>query len=160
MNRGGRLPSHSKKRRSEIPDRRRLVQRVLRRDGHRCQFYRHLDGATVPADEIEQFERSLPPGCARYDSLTEHDVHEIIARDVWKDGYLVDDNCVTLCRAHHDWVTTHGRWAAMLKLHGFSWDVPGRYPNGDRAQNATSDATRPAAESATTEAPSGEPDPF
>ena len=53
------------------------------------------------------------------------DVHEVIPRSAWRKGYLVDDNCMLVCRDHHDWIDNHPEQdgpAHTLGLHGFSWE--------------------------------------
>lgn len=52
------------------------------------------------------------------------EVHELIPRDAWRDGYLIDDNCVTLCADHHRWVTNNPDDAHKIGLHGYSWERP------------------------------------
>lgn len=45
------------------------------------------------------------------------DVHEIVPRSVWRHGYLEADNCVLICRAHHDWIGANPAAAERLALH-------------------------------------------
>lgn len=45
------------------------------------------------------------------------DVHELVNRSAWRAGWLVPENCVSLCRRHHDWVTTHPDEAREVGLH-------------------------------------------
>jgi hypothetical protein len=52
------------------------------------------------------------------------DVHEIIPRSAWSDGWLRVTNCVLICRAHHQWVDDHPDLAREVGLHGSSWDRP------------------------------------
>ena len=52
------------------------------------------------------------------------DVHEIIPRSAWAKGYLVDENCILVCRRHHDWIGDNPAAAHELGLHGFSWERP------------------------------------
>lgn len=52
----------------------------------------------------------------------ELDVHEIIPRSVWKKGYLVIENCLLVCRAHHDWIDDNPEDARELGLHRYSWE--------------------------------------
>lgn len=92
----------SKKREAEILARRAVVQKVKWRDR----------------------------GCRAKDVVTEvrcsgpMDVHEIIPRSVWRAGYLDPDNCLYICRAHHDWVGDHPDEAHGYGLHGYSWETP------------------------------------
>jgi len=50
------------------------------------------------------------------------DVHELIRRAQWADGIYDPDNCVTVCRQHHDWITTHPEEAHQLGLARWSWE--------------------------------------
>lgn len=81
----------------------RLVEQVKDRDGHRCR-----------AERIVPQVRCEGP----------LDVHEIIPRSAWRDGYLVAKNCLTVCRKHHDWIGDNPTEAHRLGLHGFSWQAP------------------------------------
>lgn len=49
------------------------------------------------------------------------DCHEVIRRGQWRAGYLVLDNCLTLCRRHHEWVGSHPSEAVELGLAKWSW---------------------------------------
>lgn len=98
-----RLSPVSKKRELEAAERTIVRLRVLARDGRCC-----VAGALVPS-------------IACRGPL---DVHEVIPRSAWREGYLVDDNCVTICRAHHDWVGDHPEAAHGFGLHGYSWERP------------------------------------
>lgn len=53
-----------------------------------------------------------------------NDVHEIIPRSVWRKGYLVAENCVLVCRAHHDWIDNNVDDAHDVGLHGYSYERP------------------------------------
>lgn len=101
---------HAKKKR---PLRAAVVERVLARDGEMCQAIVHyLNGnTTIPRFVIVECRLPL-------------DVHEIIPRSVWPDGELVEDNCVTVCRAHHEWIDSYLDDAEKIGLHGRSWDRP------------------------------------
>lgn len=101
---------HAKKKR---PLRAAVVERVLARDGYMCQAIVHyLNGnTTIPRFVIVECRLPL-------------DVHEIIPRSVWPDGELVEDNCVTVCRAHHEWIDLYLDDAEKIGLHGRSWDRP------------------------------------
>lgn len=115
------VPYRSSRREDERPLRLRLVEVVLERDGHRCRA-----------------ERSVPQ--VRCEG--ELDVHEIIPRSAWRDGYLVLWNCVSVCRKHHDWIGDHPTEAHRLGLHGWSWEAPTRrrylpdHPRGGVHQRA------------------------
>ena len=122
----GRLPAiaqevnrYSKRRAAQIPERKRIVEQALARDNYRCQWFRFIDGHPFDSTEVA----TLPLGC----SYGTPEVHEIIPRDAWRDGYLVLDNTICLCAAHHHWVTDHSKLAAKIGLHRYSWEVPGRY---------------------------------
>ena len=52
------------------------------------------------------------------------DVHEIIPRSAWPDGFLEVTNCILICRGHHDWVGDYPEAAAAVGLHGYSWQRP------------------------------------
>lgn len=95
------LKSVGRKRRSKQAQRAALVQRVLYRD-QRCQFNLRValygDTGTWPSQ----------------DHAGPLDVHEVIPRSVWPDGELVDDNCVTICRLHHQWVDDHPNDAVFV----------------------------------------------
>jgi len=86
----------SAKRRSQIPERQALRERVLERSS-RC-------------------EANLDTICSYHAT----DVHEIKTR-ARGGSILDDDNCVGLCRNCHRWITDHPAWALE---HGFmvhSW---------------------------------------
>lgn len=50
------------------------------------------------------------------------DGHEVIPRDLWKDGWLVESNVRLVCRASHIWITDNVADATALGLLGNSWD--------------------------------------
>lgn len=50
------------------------------------------------------------------------DVHEMIQRSLWRKGYLDQDNCRAVCRAHHDWIDDNSAVAHELGLLRHSWD--------------------------------------
>lgn len=52
------------------------------------------------------------------------EVHEVIPRSAWRDGELVESNCVLVCRLHHDLIGDNPAEAHRLGLHGFSWERP------------------------------------
>ena len=104
LKRGSRLPPESKKRSEEYDLRATVRDRVFRRDGWRC---RAKD--LVPSVRCD-------PGVL--------DAHEIIPRSAWPGGHLVEDNIVTICRAHHQWVDANPAAAAAVGLHGYSYQRP------------------------------------
>jgi len=107
---------YSAKRAAKRSLRAEVVAEVLARDNYRCVFLDRV--AQVYGLDYVPFAYPL-----RCDGPL--DVHEIIPRSVWRDGYLEPDNCVTLCRlAHHRWVTDNPADAYVLGLHDFSWSRP------------------------------------
>ena len=55
------------------------------------------------------------------------DVHERIPRSLWRAGYLEPDNCLLICRAHHDELERNDetlRRAHDLGLYGYSHERP------------------------------------
>lgn len=101
------LKPMSAKTRARLPERQTVRQQVLDRDGYRCQFWRHASYGMVPTSWL----------CS-----STLDVHEIIPRSVWPEGKYHPDNCVTLCRTHHQWVTDNPNAAALIGLHDNSWN--------------------------------------
>jgi hypothetical protein len=99
------LRPKSKKRLDEEAERERVKREVRTRDGNEC---------CVRARRLQTGVRCSGP----------KDVHEIIPRSAWKAGYLVPDNCIVICRAHHDWVDHNPDDAHDLGLHGYSWERP------------------------------------
>lgn len=81
--------------------------------------------------EVRQIVRSRDRACRAKGAVPDvHcngplDVHEVIPRSAWAKGYLVVDNCVLVCRAHHDWIDDNPDQAHELGLHGYSWEKPG-----------------------------------
>lgn len=115
MKRGGPLPKQSANRKRDERIRAKVLKAARVRDGNRCQFFEHLDEATISLRSA----RALPQRCFGH-----LDGQEIIPRSAWPDGWLVLDNVVMICRAHHDWI---GDWpddAEKIGLHGRSWDRP------------------------------------
>lgn len=96
-----RIRVRSAKRERETQQRRDLVQRVLDRDKRQCRA-----------------ARAVPEISCRGPL----DVHEIVPRSAWSAGYLVESNCIIVCRAHHDWIGEHPAEAHGYGLHGFSWE--------------------------------------
>lgn len=105
------LKPMSAKKRAKQAKRRIVVLRVMQRDGS-CRFRASVDASREPW-EYADFTCAGPL-----------DVHEIIPRSAWRDGDLEVDNCVLLCRRHHDWVGDHPTEAHELGLHGYSWERP------------------------------------
>jgi hypothetical protein len=91
----------SKKRARKAAERRKVVAEVIYRDGS-CQAAGRAPG---------------PCGGPL-------DVHEVIPRSAWADGYLEPSNCMVVCRSHHSWIDDHPKTAALIGLHGYSWDRP------------------------------------
>lgn len=96
------LPAESAKRKKQRPARDAVRAEVLHRDKG-CVARRYgLDGScSGPLD-----------------------VHEVIRRSRWSEGYLVVENCLALCRTHHRWVTEHDAEAKTLGL-SLSRPLPG-----------------------------------
>lgn len=104
------LPRISARKRAKARQRAEVVRQVRERDQHCQMFERWYHQGTG------SWYGSLDPMCAG-----PLDVHEIIPRSAWRDGDLDPDNCVLVCRRHHDWIGNHPLQAAELGLHGFSW---------------------------------------
>lgn len=108
MKRGRRPNPMSDRRRAELPDRHAVVEQAMERDRRQCQ-------AKV---------RGIVTEVRCWGPL---DPHEIIPKSAWRAGWLVLDNIIILCRAHHDWTEEHrGKDgpAHRVGLHGFSWERP------------------------------------
>lgn len=104
----------SKKRSALLPARRALVDRIHARDVI-CQLPRYwLRAGLLTVDYRD------PGQCSR-----RLDVHEIIPRSAWRDGWLVDTNCVLICGNHHHWIDNHPDEAHTIGLHGFSHERRG-----------------------------------
>lgn len=97
------LRQKSKKREDEEAQRAAVVKAVRKRDAWTCQA----------KDAVPEVHCSGPL-----------DVHEIIPRSAWRAGYLVVDNCILVCREHHDWIGDHPDEAHGYGLHGYSWERP------------------------------------
>ena len=95
------LKPMSGRRRGEVDARAALRRRVLARDRNRCQAH----------------ERGAPGRCWHPSDLKDLDVHEVIPRQAWSAGYLVDANCLAVCRRHHDWIDANHDEAVKLGLH-------------------------------------------
>lgn len=99
----GRAPRReSAKHKAEAQQRRAVVSAAFARDGRRC------------------VAKDIAPGWC--DGPL--DPHEVIPRSAWRAGYLVLDNVVIVCRAHHDWIGENPDAAHAAGLHGYSWQVP------------------------------------
>lgn len=97
------LAPMSAKRRGEIELRKQVRGQVMERDGFKCRG-----------------EGLLPGACSG-----QLEVHEIVPRSAWAAGYLVPENCLSLCsKTHHPWVTDHPAEAAAVGFHAFSWERP------------------------------------
>ena len=111
------LKPMSRKRRQSLEERADVREAVLERDGHTCQFYNYV--VDSPLWRMADLN-GVPARCSG-----DLEVHEIIPRSAWPAGWLVVDNCVTLCGgAHHPWVTDNPEKAHRIGLHGFSWERP------------------------------------
>lgn len=102
MKRTGRIKPRSDKREDERVVRDVVREQVARRD-IRCRAW-----------------QVLPGDCSGPD-----DVHELVRRGQWRAGYLDPDNCVLVCRHHHDYIGAHRDEAAAVGLHLQSWERPG-----------------------------------
>lgn len=93
----------SKKRRAQLVDRIRVRLDVVDRADGRCEA------------------RELIPSV---DCGGPMDVHEVIPRSAWPDGWLIAANCKLVCRRHHHFIDDNPDTARTLGLHGSSWDRP------------------------------------
>lgn len=95
--------------RAKRASRAHVVERVKARDGYECQAFLRV---------LPIMDRFVGPvTCAG-----PLDVHEIVPRSVWPDGELVDENCVTVCRRHHEFIDANPKLAREIGLHKYSWD--------------------------------------
>lgn len=101
------------RKRNEQLERSHVIRTVHARDV-RCQFLFWALQAKMD-DKIGKLEDPIP--CWNPEG-SGGDVHEIIARSVWPKGYLDPDNCVLLCRAHHEWLDAHRAQAEAIGLYG------------------------------------------
>ncbi len=101
MKRRSGLNPMSSRRRREQAQRTRVRDAVYERDGQ-CV------ARMIPV--VDLVEVRCPVLCGG-----PFDVHEVIGRGRGGD-YLDAENCVLLCRQHHDWVTTHPEGATRLGL--------------------------------------------
>lgn len=99
----------SRRRQSKADLRRAVREYVLARDLI-CQVHeRHLNGG-VHVGDLPKCDYSLGL-----------DVHELIRRSAWRDGIYHPNNCITVCRAHHDWIGANPERATALGLSLPSW---------------------------------------
>lgn len=102
--------------RSPLPRRRkRIKQRSIKAEA--SQLERDQVMIRVRKRDRTCQARGVPHICGK-----QLDVHEIIPRSAWPGGYLVDSNCVLVCRAAHHWIDDHPYEAHDLGLHGYSWE--------------------------------------
>jgi len=109
LQRRTRLKPLSPKRHAEQGARKLVEIMTRQRASDRCEFHHYY----------KLFIADVPITCAG-----PLDVHEIIPRSAWAQGYLDPTNCVALCRRHHAWVTDNPSAAHELGLHGYSWERP------------------------------------
>lgn len=121
LKRTGRLSHRSKKREEEAAERAIVRAHAYARDGWRCRM----------AGMGEFFPADVGPCRGPLDA------HEVIPRSAWRAGYLVLDNVVSVCRAHHDWIGEHPALAHDLGLHGYSWERPVTPPSHNGRTNPT-----------------------
>jgi hypothetical protein len=82
---------------------------LVRRRDVRCQFVYWVMQAKLDR-RIDQLEEPL--SCSPI-----LDVHELMARSKMRDAELDPDNCVLLCRAHHEWLDRHRDQAQAIGLY-------------------------------------------
>jgi hypothetical protein len=76
----------------------------------------------VKRKAVREFVLGRDGGCVARDKLPQIacsgvlDVHELVRRSQWRAGWLVADNAIVLCRAHHDWCHAHPLEARNLGL--------------------------------------------
>ena len=87
------LPPVSPRRKAERPQRDAVRAAVLERDGG-CQAAHLFDTPCVAP----------------------FDTHEVVRRSAWSGGYLVEPNCILLCRRHHEVATVNPLLAERLGL--------------------------------------------
>jgi hypothetical protein len=96
------LPTFSPRRKAAAPARRAVVAAVRERDGNRCQA-----------------AGLFPVGCGG-----RLDVHELVRRSAWSQGYLDEGNCVCCCRSCHTYLSEHPAEAQAAGMHLASWERP------------------------------------
>lgn len=92
----------SAKRRAQLAEERKLKERLLE-ENPRC----------VAEDLVLEVECRGPL-----------DKHELVRRSHWRAGAVVMENCVLVCRTHHDWIGSHPAKAVALGLAKWSTDAP------------------------------------
>jgi uncharacterized iron-regulated membrane protein len=95
-----------RKKKGKALARSQTVARVRNRD-RTCRFWYYVPPAPAKLHFTINTER-----CSGH-----LDVHEITPRSVWPDGDLNDENCVLLCRYHHDWLDHHRDTAELIGLY-------------------------------------------
>ncbi|HEY3484295.1 MAG TPA: hypothetical protein VGK49_02875 [Ilumatobacteraceae bacterium] len=95
------LRKMSAKRARLLKLRRAVRAEVLERDGFTCQA------------------REVLPDIACEGRL---DVHELVRRSQWSEGWLYAPNCKTVCRAHHEFVTARPEVGHAVGLVIWSWE--------------------------------------
>jgi len=109
------LSPMSRRERAKQTERTIVIALVKRRD-QVCQFSNRM---TALAGLGLGLDVGVPTDCAG-----PLDVHEVIPRSAWRDGELVESNCVLVCRRHHHWIDDHPSLAHEMGLHGYSWERP------------------------------------
>lgn len=116
------MKQESDKHKAEREERER-IKRVVRRRDRSCRarllYPEHIDSPDLDPEAAAAARQAWPTRCGG-----PLDIHEIIPRSAWRAGYLVPDNCVLICRNHHDWVDHWPDAAHVLGLHGYSWERP------------------------------------
>lgn len=81
-------------------------RRVLNRDRYECQAFTFFERADPAARELA-VDADFPAACDRH-----NEAHHLVSRRV-RALAAVDDNLVTLCDAHHDWIHDESPAAAV-----------------------------------------------
>jgi hypothetical protein len=105
VKRGGPINPQSPKRRSQQATRDAVIEAVLDRD-------RGCRGVGLIPNHV----------CGFIPGRKALEVHEVIPRSAWAEGYLVESNCVALCAVAHNWVDANPSAAHEVGLHKFSWE--------------------------------------
>lgn len=87
----------SKRRARDLRKRAKVVARVHERDG-----------GCVASGLVPEVRCWTPEG--------HRDGHELVKHGQWKAGWLEEDNVVSVCRAHHDWIEEQPAKAFELGL--------------------------------------------
>lgn len=104
----------SKKRAAERTARLALLERIAKRDGG-C--------VARPGGRFD-----LGTACSTIPGRYAFEGHELVRRSQFAGGHLVDDNVVTLCSGHHEFVTANPAAAKSAGLSITRWD----WDNGQR----------------------------